>query len=63
MGYAPWGRMKNVLFTAGPKNGEFVSTRLTAMHHSAEGHLGLGEIVFAGLIVLALVGFALTIVR
>lgn len=57
------GIMKNVSFTAGPKNGDFVNARMSGMHHSAEGHLGLGEVVFAGFIVIALIGFALTIVR
>jgi hypothetical protein len=55
--------MKNVSFTAGPKNGGFVNARMSAMHHSAESRLGLAEIVFAGFIVVALVGFALAIVH
>lgn len=55
--------MKNVSFTVGPKSGAFVSTRLSAMHHSAESRVGLVEAMFACLVVVALVGFALVIVR
>jgi len=57
------GAMKNVSFTAGPKNGDYIDARLSGLHHSAEGRFGLSELVFAGVIMLALVGFALTIVR
>jgi hypothetical protein len=63
MGYAPAGPMRNVLFTAGPKNGDFVNMRMSKLHHSAESRIGLAEVLFAGLIVVAVLGFALTIVR
>lgn len=62
MVYAPTFAMKNVSFTAGPKNGGFVNARMSTLHHSAEGRMGMAEIVFAGVIVIALVGFALAIV-
>jgi hypothetical protein len=55
--------MKNVSFTAGPKSGGFVTARMSTLHHSAEHRLSTGEIVFVGLIVLALVGFALALVN
>jgi len=62
-GYARAETMKNVSFTAGPKNGAFVSTRMSTKHHSAEGRMGIVEAVFAGVIVLALAGFAFAILR
>lgn len=55
--------MKNFSFIAGPKNGAFVTTRMSAMHHSAESRLGMGEVIFAGIVVLALVGFTLVLVN
>jgi hypothetical protein len=55
--------VKNVTFIAGPKNGAFVNTRLTTMHHSAEGRMGLAEAIVACFFVVALLGFALVIVR
>jgi len=55
--------MKNVTFSVGPKNGAFVNARLSTLHHSAETRLGLPEAVFAGLVVLVLVGFAFLMVR
>ena len=59
----PNGAVKHVTFTAGPKSGAFVNTRLSTMHHSAESRMGFAEAMFACLIVVALVGFALVIVR
>jgi len=55
--------MKNVSFTAGPKNGGFVNTRMSTLHHSAESRLGFAEAIFAGAIVLALAGFAFAILH
>ena len=63
MGYARGITMKNVSFTAGPKNGGFVNTRMSSLHHSAEGRMGFAELVFAGMIVLALAGFAFAILH
>lgn len=61
MSYAPLAGMKNVSFIAGPKNGGFVHARMSSMHHSAEPKMGMAELVFAGVIVMALVGFVLAI--
>jgi hypothetical protein len=61
MGYARRRAMKNILFIAGPKNGAFVNTRLSTMHHSAEPRIGFAETAFACLVVVALVGFAFVI--
>jgi hypothetical protein len=57
------GSMKNVTFIAGPKSGSFVNTRLSALHHSGENRLGMVETVFACLVVAALVGFAVLVVK
>jgi len=63
MGYAPKAGVKNVTFSVEPKSGAFVNTRLSALHHSAEGRVGLVETLFACVVVLALVGFTLLIVH
>jgi hypothetical protein len=62
-GHAGTEGVKNVTFTVEPKNGAFVNSRLSALHHSAEGRLGLMEAVVACFVVVALVGFTLVIVR
>jgi len=55
--------VKNVTFIAGPKNGAFVNTRLSTLHHSAESRVGFAEVVLACFVVVALLGFTLVIVR
>ncbi len=55
--------MKNVSYSAGPKNGGFVHSRISSLHHSSEGRMGIGEAVFAGIIILSLAGFAFAILR
>jgi hypothetical protein len=40
-----------------------VNARMSTLHHSAATHMGLGEIVFAGFVVLVLFGFALVIAK
>jgi hypothetical protein len=55
--------MKNVTFSVQPKNGAFVNARLSTLHHSAETRLGFPEAMFACLVVVAVVGFTLLMVR
>ena len=54
--------MKNISFTVEPKNGAFVNSRMSALHHSAESRIGLVEAGIACLIVAVLVCFAFVIV-